>query len=358
MVNKPIRAVDLRRLTKLDFHHLKNGGGLQASRLPTTELDRGALDPDQAAVVSWRWDLTPDGSSLNLAAAVCAAQQAGRRYLLFDLVSVSQDQHKNKLIEDIANLGELFSSLPVFAAYDEVGVADWLQTMRRPWLFFEARAFHRNNQKLTYVSHQRQQGGKTSFGFRHMLRRVWTTNYTSTVLLVLADRTGIGELSDFVHIIPHHRDLLTAAHRQLTRNDFLLTAAILCQVFYDDGRFHVASNDPSLDLSGIAFDRYAFSPTTGEDRVYDYYDILLDGKKVATYYKRTKLDYLTSELDYVRYLIADEGGGEIIHELLHPPSLPHYLSEKSSMRSSFSLAAVPDDDDISIETVKFYPKAK
>lgn len=348
-----IRAVDTQSLPRLDFQHLRSCGGIQPSQLPTVELDRGALQPDGVGIVSWRWDLGQSGDrSLNLAAAICAAQQARQRYLLFDLVSVAQDQSNNKLIEDIANLGELFSRLPVFAAYDEEGVLDWLATMRRPWLFSEARAFHSNDHKITYASHQRQQGGESSFGFRHMLNRVWTTNYTSTVLLLLAGRTGIGELGDLAYIIPHHRDLLASTCRDLARNDFLLTAAILCQAFYDDGRFHVGNNDASLDLVGMPFNRYALSRTTGPDHAYDYYDVLLDGKKVATYYNRMKPDRFTLEPDYVRYLIADGNDAETIYRVLHRPSLERYQTERDRMKSSFSLE--PRREDVHVETVRFY----
>jgi len=360
--SKLIQAVELRRLGRPEFQNLKQSGGLSASQLPTTWLDRGALNPDEVAVVSWRWDVrVANEPSINLAAAVCAALQVGIRYLLLDVVSVSQDQDKKKLISDVVELGSLFSRLPVFAAYDYVGSAAWLPTMRRPWLFFEGRAFHCNYSKITYVSHEPGQGGEENFGFCDMLERVWETNYTTTILLVLAGRVGIGEVRDVAYIVPYHLDSLTSAYEQLSRNDFLLTAAILCQVFYEDGRFHAGSDYSSLDLCGMKFDRYAFTPATGDDSAYEYFDIVFDGFNVARYHKRTKPDRFTSEPVYVRYLNATIAGGERILQVLSPQSLARYGSQEQEIRASFSLADRPrgnGDKSLNIEVVRFYPKSQ
>lgn len=273
-----------------------------------------------------------------------------------DLVSVAQNQDNDELIEDIANLSELYASISVIATYDQVDVSNWLLTMRRPWLFYEVRAFHQNNNKIIYVSHQQDQGGKDEFGFWHMLKRVWGTNYTSSVLLVLAEKVGIGKLSDFAYIIPNHYTLLKHAYKQLSRSDFLLTVAILCQVFEDDGRFHTDRSDESFDLCLMKFDRYQLESTQGEDPVYQYFNILLDGRKVASYHKRTKPDRFTSEPIYVRYLTANFIGGEIIHEIIHPISLTEYRSLKDQIGSLFSLEGVPqgDMDKHRAQIVRFY----
>lgn len=337
MPGRHLAAVDLKRVGPIDFRRAQTARDLVPNALPVTMIEEGKIADANAAIASWRWDVASGNDfSVNLAAALCAAQRAGHAHLLFDLVTV--DQHSDVMIEQVGALSRLFSNLPVFAAYDREGATDWLPTMRRPWLFFESRAFHENGSIITYVAHQRDQGDH-SFGFRHMLDRVWSTNYTTTVLLVLFGLIGIGKLADFAHIIPGHRNLLMNVSQDLSRNDYLLTIAILCQVFDADGRFHAGSTDSRLDLTAVEFDRYSLVPTNGPDRIYDYYAILLDGVRVATFYGRMKLDRDTMEPRYVRYLIAEKGAGEAIHRILDQLTLDSYVRDKPGLASRFALKA-------------------
>jgi hypothetical protein len=84
-------------------------------------------------------------------------------------------------------------------------------------------------------------------------------------------------VSDFKVIMPAFAQLLTAAYEQMTRNDYLLTAAILCQVYRLDSTVNASAN-----IAPLKFDRYTRSAASGG--MYDTNEeIFLDGTKIATW---------------------------------------------------------------------------
>jgi hypothetical protein len=85
-------------------------------------------------------------------------------------------------------------------------------------------------------------------------------------------------VSDFRFILPEFERVLTAAHQQMSRNDYLLTAAILTSAYAKDSKVNASS-----DIEPLSFVRYSRRAAPGG--TYDTnQDILLDGKQVATWF--------------------------------------------------------------------------
>lgn len=309
--------------------------------------------PDTAAglaIASWRWDIaSAEQFSINVAAAICAAVQRGHSHLLLDLVSI--DQRGEAIAQDVRTFGRYYGTLPVIAAYDVSGEGNWLMTMRRPWIFSEVRAMHGNDHPITYASHQTDQGGESSFGYAHMLDRVLHTSYTSTLLLLLFGYVGMSEPADLKYIIPGHYEIAEACHRSMSRNDYLLTLAILGHTFGDDFGFNVLRDEAGMDLRLPCFERYHLTRTNGPDRAYKYYAISLDGVRVATYWGRTKLDRMTMAPAFVRNLQPEPNAGGLLHDMLCPEKAAAYRSAAGTIGK---LLAIPDQGrSIDVKTLHF-----
>lgn len=339
MTSTHLRAIDLRPLATSSFKTMCNAMFPTPADLPVVGLDTAAAGAAaRMAIASWRWDVAgPEQFSMNVAAAVCAAVQQGHSHLLLDLLSINQ--RSGTLAQDVQLFGRYYGTLPVIAAYDVAGEANWLMTMRRPWIFSEVRATHQNEHPITYASHQADQGGESSFGYAHMLDRVLHTSYTSTLLLLLFEYIGMTDLADLKYIVPGHFGIAEACYRSMSRNDYLLTLAILGHAFSDDFRFNVLSHDAGMDLRLPSFERYRLTRTDGSDRAYKYYAIVLDGVRVATYWGRTKLDRMTMAPTYVRNLEPEPNAGGLLHDMLFPEGTAAYRATAGKLKN---LLAIPD----------------
>jgi hypothetical protein len=261
---------------------------------PTRRMRLPLEDLSQVAVLSWRWDVDEQtGVSRNVAGAIRQAREIGVRHLFMDLVSIDQNLRGDELLKHVVAFSALYECLPVIAAYDRDG-ANFRMTMRRPWILREARAFRANPNRVIYVGHNGQGthrdqfhegiyagnnllGELSKFAFGDMLERIWRSSFTHTILGVLCDEIGMYSVSDFRFILPEHARILTAAHGQMSRNDYLLTAAILSHVYATDSKVNSSS-----DISPVKFGRYTRSAAPGG--TYDSNeDIFLDGSKVATW---------------------------------------------------------------------------
>lgn len=339
MTSSRLRSIDLRPLVSTSFKTMCEALSPKPADLPMVNLDIAKAGATAGmAIASWRWDVAgPDQFSMNVAAAVCAAIQRGHSYLLLDLVSI--DQRSDTLAQDVQHFGRYYGKLPVIAAYDVPGEANWLMTMRRPWIFSEVRATHGNENPITYASHQTDQGGESSFGYAHMLDRVLHTSYTSTLLLLLFGYVGMTDLADLKYIIPGHLRIAEACHHSMSRNDYLLTLAILGHTFTDDFGFNVLNDLAEMDLRLPCFERYRLTRTDGSDRAYKYYAISLDGARVATYWGRTKLDRMTMAPTYVCNLEPEPNAGGLLHDMFCPEEAAAYRAAAGNLKS---LLAIPN----------------
>jgi len=254
-------------------------------------------------VLSWRWDIdsfsTEAGrtASRNVFLAIQEAKRTGIQYLFMDLVSINQQLQGQALIQEVIEFSRLYRELPVIAAYDKPGVTEWLHTMRRPWLFHEARLYRNNPTQVTYVGYLPKQGC-SEWGFLHMAERVWESGLTKTILYVLVGTVGMGELSDLRFLAPQYADVIVAAHQQLSRNDYLLTAALLVQQSENDTRLN---EDQSIEP--VAFGQYQLVLQGQGGYAYSK-DILLNGKKVATW------KHSMSSTGHSRYRLEVEADAE------------------------------------------------
>ncbi|KAK0736688.1 hypothetical protein B0T21DRAFT_384164 [Apiosordaria backusii] len=246
------------------------------------------------AVLSWRWDgdLKTRGSK-NIASAIYQAKRMGVRYLFLDLVSIDQSLSGEALIQQVVEFSSLYSTIPVIAAYDMEG-EEFEDTMYRPWIFNEARLYRYNPTKMVYVGHSNQgtkhDPGSSPFGgepilgvdiwryeFGKTLGHVWTGSFIETIIGVLCDKIGMSDVSDLKFIIPPYARVFTTAYRKMSRNDYLLTAAILCRV-------HAPPRGKlNWDAGAMDYGRYSFKEVNseGSSSSWTWYGIFLDGTRIG-----------------------------------------------------------------------------
>jgi hypothetical protein len=244
----------------------------------------------------------------------------------------------------VVDYSALYGQIPVFAAYDERGVdkTQWTRIMRRPWILSEVRAFRANRNPIVYVGHVRGQGATDDIGFEHMLDRIWTSSFTHSILHVLCGQVGMYTVSDLRFIIPELADLLSAALPAMSRNDFLLTAAILAQVPAEDIRLN-----EELDLTEVQFDRYTLA--NAEGREYDNNKALyLDGMRVATWHSHYNLymNHYRRKLD-----VAPEAERSIHRALSREANFEQYSARADERRQSLIMPKLPGGRLPSIEVV-------
>jgi hypothetical protein len=269
-------AIDLQRITEGMQKWAPGTRQPCPPYIPTISLSPARVTPAEAAIVSWRWDIDPvERTSRNISVAIRHAQQIGLKYLFVDLVSVDNALHGTELIRNVLKFTALYRSLPVIAAYDEIGSLMWHLVLRRPWIAHEIRACLSNSQGVHYVGHVPEQGAKN---YRRLVENIWSTEFANSILYVLSGRTGMTDVTDFRFIMPDYTLLVDIIHRSMSRSDYLLTLAILDQVHARKDRLN-----GDQDITGVKFDRYRLAePVRGVARELRQ-DILLDGKKVATW---------------------------------------------------------------------------
>lgn len=325
-------ALDLGRLNAGHFVHAENGKSLRLEQLPTAVIEIEAQDIKNIAILSWRWDVDRDTNSSRNAYVAC--QEAARqkvRYLLIDKVTVNQDQPDEDLLVERLAFSQLYSEVPVIAAYDDPNArfaelraevhgtqvalgTPFVRTIRRPWIAHEVGLYRSNPTPVTYVGYIRGLGCDEG-GFLWMAPRMWESTLTQTILYTLAGIVGMHHIEDLRFIMPQYFDLLSAAHSQMSSNDYLLTAALLAgHASQTDERIN---NDQSINE--IAFENYSVVPGyTPNDlpRTQDYYtryDISLGDYKVAEWQTRHKF-YPFEDLRVWLWILS--GADERIRELL------------------------------------------
>jgi hypothetical protein len=190
--------------------------------------------------------------------------------------------------------------------------------------------FKYNPTHVIYVGHQPDQGYS---GFYTVVDRLWTAGFTNTILGVLCGDSDIGmyDISDFRFIIPPLASVLSAAYAKMTRNDYLLTAAILCAAHHPVWQGQGWGAGEAHYIPYEKFEKYTFSNSASYEETinrstYDQ-DIFLNGTEIATWcdkyhrYHQTRKVSLRpssdaerlvftalglSESDYQEYIAAEE----------------------------------------------------
>ncbi len=299
-------AIDVRRSSDAFLKHSKKRGGVDFRELPTASVTFPFRDVDRVAILSYRWDYHPELQvSRNLEVAICQAKRMGLNYLLMDRLSIDQNLTDEQLAQEIIAYATLYEMLPVICAYDEVGIEKFKfhLNMRRLWIMRELKALFVNHTKAVYVGHIPDQGthsekGSTyldgaKYDFEHVLHNIWASTYARSILYLLDGQIGMTEISDLRYIMPEHRAVLDVAYKTMSRNDYLLTAAILAQVFARDPQTPEENGDhvyapqeyrlnSDQDMWTSSYERYSRG---GATQIHEETstDILLDGRKVATW---------------------------------------------------------------------------
>lgn len=245
-----------------------------------TEMVHLPSDNHNVAVVSWRWDIAivckwePQPTySRNIQSAVIYARLAGIRYLFIDVVSIDQQLPANELLQQVLDFTTLYRRIPVIAAYDTISEDTVAITMRRPWIAFEIQAYQHNPTKVVCVKWRTDgtdTGGCLSLDdelalrFLRGLRFVWRSSFSLTITALLDGEIDMACVGDLKYILPEYAPVLVAAEEnELSRADFLLTAAVLVQAGLDaaaathkDAGLYKDFVSPSVRISAAALSKY------------------------------------------------------------------------------------------------------
>lgn len=292
------------------LHGVGVGSATGKGRLPVRLVRLPVKDVSEVAVLSWRWDgdLKTHGSR-NISSAVHQAKKMCIRYLFVDVVSIDQHLPGDALIKQVVAFSTLYRTIPVIAAYDKDG-EDFERTIYRPWILNEVRLFRYNPTKIVYVGHSNQgtehSPGSSPFGgepilgvelwryqFGEKVGHIWTGSFIETIVGVLCDKIGMAYVSDLKFIIPPYAKVFATACEKMSRNDYLLTAAILCRV-------HAPPRGKlGWDVGALNYDRYSFIEVESEgySSSWTIYGVFLDGIQIGLWRHKYNL-----RLDYDWYL--------------------------------------------------------
>jgi hypothetical protein len=339
----------------VDEKALMTGARKRGGTYPALPVAMVKLPSDEAAVLSWRWDGDHHVyGSKNVLCAIRCAKQIGVRYLFIDAISIDQQKCGDALIDEIVAFSTLYKSIQVIAAYDRVG-DKFDDTMLRPWILSEALLFRHNPTRVVYVGYSDQGGGavpsilSTYSNFESRLHMKWILAdavFTHTILGVLCGKIGMCSISDFKAILPTYARIFSAAYEQMSCNDYLLTAAILCSK-----GLHLLMNNTYVDAA--MFDRYTLSqPRSLYSFVKEEMDIFLDGTKLATWttYK-DPIDDTTNKLnrlpDTTRLIFAALGLSEAEYE--------GFAKQMISERASFKANNRTPEPEIDVRSISLDP---
>ncbi|KAI1123156.1 hypothetical protein F5Y10DRAFT_57909 [Nemania abortiva] len=318
-------------------------GAIQWRDLPVQPVRFPVDDPRDVAICSWRWDIEePARPSQNIPSMIRHAKEMGIRYLLIDIISIDQQLQGHEMIKRVAAFSTLYRSIPVIVAYDKFG-EEFNRTMRRPWIMKEMLEYQNNPTRVVYVSHNGQ--GINDFGFKHMLARTRDGNFAATTISILCGNIGMQSIRDFKYIIPKYADIITIAYEQMCRNDYLLTVAILC---LGKKKKHVNEYN---NLTSLTFNQYRLvQDTRVNSSWWQYFDIVLNGNKIATWSRKNE-DY---SLDWNNpekcYLSALPQAGRVICTALHINDSTRHLCD--AQEEAPSLSKERDDSSPDIEVVE------
>lgn len=336
------RAVDVQQIPANALSWDRVSEGIRADSLVTCTGEDLTAHRDAAAVLSWRWDRDAAGRSRNVGLALKHAQETGVRFLFLDLISIDQTQPRDLLLSDVVRLANLYSTIPVIAAYDERGATmdDWSQALSRPWIRSEIRAYCQNPSSITYVGFLHGPTSPRALSFANEVSVIRSTGYAATVLEVLHGRAAMTDVADFAEILAEFHDVVSACYERLNRDDYLLAVFLLTalyekhQTVEHDGKqlnygFRTDVSDAKFEHMGL--ERFSVRPFDGPTRSYEWAKIIcLDGEALAIW--RTRM---TSSFDRNWVEVLPEAENRIFDAVQLPTAARTKYREQPTLRTDF-----------------------
>ena len=263
-------------------------GMIQGSALPTCIINFPLEDTSKIAVLSWRWDGLPAQhpfhGSKNIFVAIRQAKKLGIEFLFIDVISIDQMLQGDALLREIVSFSSLYQTIPVIAAYDMPNVP-LFKTSRRPWIASELCLCRNNPTRLIYVTWGMQRLRSHLIGekdldavFETFFKDMCNYGFTFTINGLLHGDFQMTSISDLKYIIPSLAPILAAAYEKMDRNDYLLSAAILCKIGEPNCFGMIYPNA----IRCMSFQRYKLR---GNQLVAE---LLLDNKLIAVYKQEEK----------------------------------------------------------------------
>ncbi|KUI66992.1 hypothetical protein VM1G_02476 [Cytospora mali] len=322
--------------------------------LPVRVVRLPLTDPSTAAVLSWRWDTDEwDHPSRNIVSAILVAKKMRFRYLFIDVISIDQRLTGEALLKRVVEFSTLYRTIPVIAAYDRIG-ADLKTTMRRPWISSELQAYRHNPTRIIYAGHNNQgafsgrtwwygppKESKYKFAFPLVAERIWTTNFATTILMVLQGRITMGSLSDLSYIMPAYAPALTAAYDKMSKDEYLFAAAILAQT--ESVVTDIVNDDSSMDniycpdYENFTSFRFVRTLSTMKGSAWDI--VIGDGEQeviIGSWISRHNLYY--DDAYYCRLTVNDKAERAICCTALGMagPEFESYMERKKALQTSLN----------------------
>lgn len=272
----PSRAIPAKWLglvvDQVELSHLEEvakSGYTTWRSLPVEMIEFPVDDLAKVAVVSWRWDIDAvDHPSRNLYSTILYAKKAKLRHLFVDAISIDQNLDGDALLEQVRLFADLYQFIPVITAYDKPN-CDLLSNMRRPWIASEITAFKHNPTSIVNLRHEPKKQPHVEYvppthmeaaqssnpdkavigldrhhGFTGRAALIWKTGIVTSIHQLLFGTVQMQNVFDLKYLMPLHAPILVAAEKQLQKNDYLLTAALLAQS-------DINSSNPRMDKVSI-----------------------------------------------------------------------------------------------------------
>jgi hypothetical protein len=293
--------------------------GVAVENLPKCKIDEPTSHVHDAAVLSWRWDRQADtGRSRNIALALKHAQEAGINYLFIDVVSLDQSLPKASLLRSVVDLANLYSSIPVIAAYDEepATMDDWSNTLQRPWILSEIRAYCQNPTNVTYVGYRHSPDCRRGLSFANEVSVIRSSGYAGCILEILCGRVKMTDVADFTNILAEFSDVVSACYSKFARADYLLAVFLLTAKYERhqtvsrsqgnvDYGFRTDVADPMFDRVGL--EQFTVGPfldekvsfQSAQPLVVNGHNVAIWRSKMTSSYDRNWIEVLPDAEDHI-----------------------------------------------------------
>lgn len=230
-------AVDIARAAGDPRWRRSNNSVAYVQDIPRTRVNIHTVDTQRCRILSYRWDFSSSNCSKNILVAIEYCIKKKLDYLFLDVVSVDQSLPRDQLIQRVAGLKSLYSTMPVIAAYDNETDDYLVHTIRRPWITSEVLAYAQNPLGVEYLSFMQQQGCgriETITGtpyitdtFDDLLKSSISAGLANSAMLLLSGVTKNFNVSDFGLICPPLADVVDSDLIGLSEGDRLLLIAML-----------------------------------------------------------------------------------------------------------------------------------